>query len=356
MKKKMMVAMLVSLAVTVSSQAFDKAVTILDQGSFAAGGTVVTEPGTLNNNNPLDSAGQTLHGDHAYVFYQRPVHAHKNAIVFLHGAGQSGKTWETTPDGRDGFQNIFLEKGYATYVVDQPRRGKAGQSTTGGTVSNTPTEQLWYDNFRIGLYPAYYKGVQVHWNEAARDQFFRSMTPNTGAFDENVISDAMVAVFEKSGDGILMTHSQGGGPGWWTAIKSVHVKGVIALEPGSGFVFPVGEVPALMETSSPFGALKGTPVDLNDFNKLTNIPILVVYGDMIPAKRTEQWNLDNWRVRLDMARLWVDTINRHGGDATLVHLPEIGITGNTHFLMSDSNNKQIADVLLNWMKEKHLDT
>lgn len=106
----MMVAMLVSLAVTVSSQAFDKAVTILDQGSFAAGGTVVTEPGTLNNNNPLDSAGQTLHGDHAYVFYQRPVHAHKNAIVFLHGAGQSGKTWETTPDGRDGFQNIFLEK------------------------------------------------------------------------------------------------------------------------------------------------------------------------------------------------------------------------------------------------------
>lgn len=64
----MMVAMLVSLAVTVSSQAFDKAVTILDQGSFAAGGTVVTEPGTLNNNNPLDSAGQTLHGDHAYVF------------------------------------------------------------------------------------------------------------------------------------------------------------------------------------------------------------------------------------------------------------------------------------------------
>lgn len=91
MKKKMMVAMLVSLAVTVSSQAFDKAVTILDQGSFAAGGTVVTEPGTLNNNNPLDSAGQTLHGDHAYVFYQRPVHAHKNAIVFLHGAGQSGK-------------------------------------------------------------------------------------------------------------------------------------------------------------------------------------------------------------------------------------------------------------------------
>mgnify|MGYP000107966522 CR=1 FL=1 len=124
------------------------------------------------------------------------------------------------------------------------------------------------------------------------------MTPNTGAFDEQVISDAMAKVFERSGDGVLVTHSQGGGPGWWTAIKSDHVKGIIALEPGSGFIFPEGEVPAPMETSSPFGALKGTAVKLSDFEKLTKRPILVVYGDNIPTERTEAWNLDNWRVRL----------------------------------------------------------
>lgn len=127
------------------------------------------------------------------------------------------------------------------------------------------------------------------------------MTPNTGAFDEQVISDAMAKVFERSGDGVLVTHSQGGGPGWWTAIKSDHVKGIIALEPGSGFIFPEGEVPAPMETSSPFGALKGTAVKLSDFEKLTKRPILVVYGDNIPTERTEAWNLDNWRVRLAMA-------------------------------------------------------
>lgn len=215
-------------------------------------------------------------------------------------------------------------------------------------------EQLWYDNFRIGLYPNYYPGVDVRWDEAAREEFFRSMTPNTGAFDEQVISDAMAKVFERSGDGVLVTHSQGGGPGWWTAIKSDHVKGIIALEPGSGFIFPEGEVPAPMETSSPFGALKGTAVKLSDFEKLTKRPILVVYGDNIPTERTEAWNLDNWRVRLAMAKLWVDAVNHHGGKATLLHLPEKGIKGNTHFLMSDTNNEAIADILEDWMKANGL--
>lgn len=100
------------------------------------------------------------------------------------------------------------------------------------------------------------------------------------------------------------------------------MKGIIALEPGSGFIFPEGEVPAPMETSSPFGALKGTAVKLSDFEKLTKRPILVVYGDNIPTERTEAWNLDNWRVRLAMAKLWVDAVNHHGGKATLLHLPK----------------------------------
>ena len=355
MKKILAAAAAASLmALTATAGAFSKPVTIASQGSFTAGGSVAQAEGTFDNAKPLDPAGQTLHGDHAYVFYQKPVHPKKNAIVFLHGAGQSGKTWETTPDGRDGFQNIFLEKGYSTYVADQPRRGRAGQSLTGGIISNKPMEQLWYDNFRIGLYPDYYPGVQVKWNEAAREEFFRSMTPNTGTFDANVVSDAMAAVLEKSGRAVLVTHSQGGGPGWLTAMKSDKVKGIVALEPGSGYVFTKEEAPAPMETSSPFGALKPSIVSKEWFEKLTKMPIVVIYGDNIPSERTEQWNLDNWRVRVDMARIWVDTINKHGGDARLILLPELGIKGNTHFLMSDRNNKQIADLIEDWMKEKGL--
>ena len=81
------------------------------QGSFAVGGTVVTSPGTFDTFKPTAPSGQTLHGDHAYVFYQVPVNARRLPLVLWHGAGQFSKTWETTPDGREGFQNIFLRRG-----------------------------------------------------------------------------------------------------------------------------------------------------------------------------------------------------------------------------------------------------
>ena len=64
---------------------------------------------------------------------------------------------------------------------------------------------------------------------------------------------------------------------------------------------------------------------------------------------------DNWRVRLAMARLWRDAVNRRGGDVTLVHLPERGLRGNTHFPFSDLNNLQVADLLSEFLKEKGLD-
>lgn len=88
---------------------------IEEQGSFAVGGSVIT-----------DSLGHTYHGDHAYVFYQRPMNARKYPLVFAHGVGQFSKTWETTPDGREGFQNIFLKRRFSTYLVDHP-----GEATRG---------------------------------------------------------------------------------------------------------------------------------------------------------------------------------------------------------------------------------
>ena len=87
---------------------------IREQGSFAVGGRTITDPD-----------GRTFHGDHAYVFYQVPQGARKLPLVFWHGAGQSAKTWETTPDGREGFQNLFLRRAFSVYLVDQPRRGRA---------------------------------------------------------------------------------------------------------------------------------------------------------------------------------------------------------------------------------------
>ena len=326
---------------------------IQEQGSFAAGGTVATEPGTFDPLKPLNPAGQTYHGDHAYAFYQVPVNARRLPIVMWHGAGQFSKTWETTPDGREGFQNIFLRRGFATYLIDQPRRGDAGRSMVETTIKPTPDEQLWFNQFRVGVWPNYFEGVQFSRDPEALNQFFRAMTPNTGPFDMEVVSNGVSALFDKIGPAILFTHSQGGGPGWLTAVKNPNVRAIVAFEPGSNFVFPKGEVPPDMPSA--FDTLKGAPVPMSDFVRLTKIPILVLYGDNIPARPTNMPAQDSWRVRLEMARLWRDAVNRHGGDVTVVHLPEVGIRGNTHFPFSDLNNREIADLVLNFLEKNGLD-
>lgn len=325
---------------------------IQEQGSFAVGGTVLSTPGTYNNNAPT-AAGQSLHGDHLYAFYQVPPTPRPLPIVMFHGAYQSARSWETTSDGREGFQNIFLRRNFSTYLVDQPRRGRAGNSTVATTIEPTPYDQLFFDQFRIGTWPNYFEGVQFDRKPETLNQFFRSVTPNTGPYDAGVISDAMAALFNRIGAGVLFTHSQAGGPGWLTAIKSANVKAIISFEPGSGFVFPEGELPAAMPSAA--GTLSPESVSPADFQKLTRLPILIYYGDNIPIEPTTRRGEDNWRVRLAMARLWVEAINRHGGDARLVHLPEIGIRGNTHFIFSDLNNVQIADLVSTFLHEKKLD-
>lgn len=322
------------------------------QGSFAVGGTVVKTPGTYDNNKPT-ATGQSFHGDHLYAFYQVPQNAKARPIVMLHGAFQSGRSWETTPDGREGFQTLFLRQGYPVYLVDQPRRGRAGNSTVATTIEPIPYDQLFFDQFRLGAWPNYFDGVQFDRNPETLNQFFRSVTPNTGPYDAGVIADAMAALFTRIGPGILFTHSQAGGPGWLAAIKSQNIKAIVAFEPGSGFVFPQNELPAAKPSAA--GALSPEAVSLEDFQKLTRLRIVIYYGDNITTEATERRGEDNWRVRLAMARLWVDAINRHGGDAQLVHLPTTGIRGNTHFLFSDLNNAQIANLVSDFLRAKGLD-
>lgn len=321
---------------------------INEQGAFSAGGIVVKSEGTFDPLKPWyePQGGQTRHGDHADVFYQIPVKAKHNSMVFLHGYGQSRRSWQTTADGREGFADMFLRKGYGVYLVDQPGRGEAGQTTKPGQITATPDDQTWYTQFRIGLYPNVNEGVQFPKDSLSLDKFYRMMTPNTGNVDEATVVNALSAVFDKSGDGILLTHSASGVPGWKIAIKNEHVKAIVSYEPG-GFVFPEGEVPE--------GNRGGAGIPLNEFMKLTKIPIVVYYGDFIPQQETNAPSLNFWRTALNTARQWAKVVNAHGGDVTIVHLPEIGIKGNTHFPMSDLNNVEVANELSTWLKKKGLD-
>ncbi len=341
------------LAACASRPGMSDALIINQQGSFSAGGTMTTAPGIFDLRKPLDPAGQTYRGDHAYAFYQVPANARSHPIVMLHGAGQSTKTWETTADGREGFQTIFLRRKFAVYVIDQPRRGDAGRSMIETTIKPVPDEQFWFNQFRLGVWPQAFDNSQFPRTDAALDQFFRSMTPNLGPFDADVIANGVAAVFDRTGPAILFTHSQGGGAGWLAAAKNANVKAIVAFEPGSGFVFPVGEVPPPIPSA--FDIVQGSAVPMSQFSALTKIPILILYGDNIPEQPMPLPAQDSWRARLQMALQWRDAVNRHGGAVSVVHLPSIGIRGNTHFLFSDKNNVQIADLVSAFLTDKKLD-
>lgn len=184
----------------------------------------------------------------------------------------------------------------------------------------------------------------------------RWATPDTGPYDDEVTARAMAALFDQIGPGVLVTHSRGGHPGWLTALKSSNVKGIISLEPGGWkyvFPFPEGEVPEPIQSA--YGLHQGEPVSLEEFKKFTRIPIIIYYGDFIADRPVEHIGQDQWRAEMQMARAFADTVNRHGGHAKVVHLPEIGIKGNTHFLMADRNNGIIADLMEKWLRKNGLD-
>ena len=94
------------------------ALVIQEQGSFGVGGTVVTAPGTFDPiaqgaYNPAggDPRGQTLHGDHAYVFYQIPVNPRRLPLVFWHGHGQSHLRRRRQPHQQQRLQELHDRQG-----------------------------------------------------------------------------------------------------------------------------------------------------------------------------------------------------------------------------------------------------
>ena len=330
------------------------------QGSFLVGGSVVTNPGTFDPI-ALTPDGQTIHGDHAYAQFQIPEHARRYPLVMWHGGGQFSKTWETTPDGRDGYQNIFLRRGFATYIIDQPHRGRSGRATTNGTIDAVPGpgatgEQGIFIRFRIGIWPNYFPGVQFSHDPEALDQWWRQQTPDTAPTSNDVATGPVAAMCDQIGPAVLLTHSASGVLGWITATKSANVKAIYAYEPVTQ-VFPEGQVPPPV-ASGPLGPITGTPIPLADFLKLTKIPIEIIWGDNFPTAGQPPSiypDTEIWQGRIIMAQQFVDLVNSYGGHAHLTHLPDSRIFGNTHFAMSDLNNRRIADLLSKWLHDLALD-
>jgi hypothetical protein len=327
-------------------------IVIQQQGSFYYGGRTITAPGTFSTTQPFgDNSGEIFDIDKGYAFFQIPPNARQYPLVMWHGGGQHGKTYEDFED-RENYQSIFLRRGWSVYIIDQPRTGKAGFPSFSGPfgtllgVAIIPPTTLAYgikvgfNNFRLGTWDEsgrrFFPGVQFPQTEYALDQLNAQTIPIIGTPLEVNVS-AQAALFDKIGPAVLITHSASGGPGWYTAIRSGNVKAVVAYEP-VGFVFPQGEVPP-GETGV---------VSPADFLKLTRIPIQIIWGDHIDSGPLN-------RTILERSRRFAAAINSHGGDAQVIHLPDVGLHGNTHFPFADLNNVEVANLLSQYLHEKRPD-
>jgi hypothetical protein len=282
----------------------------------------------------------------------------------VHGAGQTGKTYENTRD-RAGYESILLGRDWSVYIPDLTTRGRASATTFSGSFGDLLGRQVgpsttarygnkhWFNGFRFGNWtdggPQFFPNVQFPHSRAALDQFgaqgvpfdLASPTGSATPDDAGTVSANLSALMNEVGAGVLITHSQSGMFGWRTRIMNSSVKAIVSYEP-IGFVFPDKDLPA--------GEIG---ISSEEFAKLTKIPIQLVFGDNISAdgNHWQRW----WHRHLHRARLFADTINRHGGDAQVIHLPEAGVHGNTHFPFADLNNDQVADLLSTFLNEKGLD-
>ena len=333
---------------SVDTESDNKVLMIADQGIFSAGGTTITSEGEFTPEDQWEEtgAGQTAHVDHANVLYQIPTKETGLPMVFLHGYGQSRIGWMTTPDGREGWSDMFLRVGHSVWLIDEPHRGEAGATSVSGDISTKTLDQRWYTQFRIGRWEngksVTNEGSQFPNDPKSVDQFFRQMTPDTGMtsdmgadFDNDLVAQAVAAtideVYERTGkDSILMTHSQGGGPGWTAAKYTDHIAAIIAIEPG------------------------GAPApDSEDFNSVLkkNIPVTMYFGDYIDNGDPTIQATAAWRGMRQACYDFETVYNEQGGNCTVVNLPKEGITGNDHFMFQDLNNDVIADHIEAWIEE-----
>ena len=339
----------------------DKPIVLKTMGSLFFGGTVQTLPN-----------GETFHGDHGYAQFYIPQNARTYPLIMWHGIGQSGRTYESTPDGREGYMAILPRRDWPVYIIDQPRRGRAGYTASKVDMTNAvPTitsESGVWDAFRNGLWlppekPYFFPVSQFPKTPDAVDQFFRQQTPDTGAEPRTeeyykFMGGTMAQLLKQTGPAILITHSNSGKYGWSSGMADpANIKAIVAYEPGA-CVFPEDDLPTDL-TPSPLAMVNDhqgpIAVSSEEFNRLTKMPILKIYGDNIAKEKSTNFNSEVWRVASHRAQQMVERINARGGDARLLILPEAGIRGNTHAPFADLNNLEIAKILEDFLHEKGLD-
>src|SRR5476651_1645193 len=335
MPRKIMItkSRLIALALLASTQAVAEPLTIESQGSFFIGGHDVKSE-TLSTL-PAYAPSGTITVGQMYVHYQIPVAARHVPVTFIHGCCLTGKTWETTPDGRMGWDEYFVRQGFPTYVIDQVSRGRSAADPSiinsvklGKTavdkippVFSAGHEAAWAI-FRFGPeYPKVYPGMQFPLE--AVDEFWKQMVLDWAATlpTPNPTVPALSALAIKLKGTVLISHSQSGiYPFQTAALSNDGIAGIISLEPG------------------------GCPAPDGDLKPYLKIPTVVVFADYVDLS-------PRWAPRLKLCREFAQAVQKAGGKTELMLLPEMGIKGNSHMLMQDRNSLDIAALLVGWINK-----
>jgi hypothetical protein len=275
-----------------------------------------------------------------YVHYRIPEKVKQWPIVFVHGGGLTGQSYETTPDRREGWSTYFARKGFPTYVVDFPTRGRAAFNPIGihqgkyeqdwakiPSFSRSGAERLW-TAFRFG--PSY--GVtfpRMSFPVEAMDGLLaQGFNSTDGTLDRSSFifgAQALIALLDEIGPAILVVHSQSGPfPDIVVEQRPGLVKGIINIEGFEGLIPTDAQIAAYAK-----------------------VPLIDIFGDNVIGNTTGLGE-----GRYNGRKATIQKINAAGGKADIVLLADVGIYGNTHMLMQDKNNHKVADYLIKWVNKK----
>jgi pimeloyl-ACP methyl ester carboxylesterase len=266
-----------------------------------------------------------------YVRLQAPRARHP--LVLAHGGGLTGVTYETTPDGRPGWQMFFLRAGHDVFVTDAVERGRAGWARFPQVFAGEPVFRTMGEGwglFRIGpgdgwnIDPAARRAYDnTRFPVAAWNAFMMQAVPRWVTTDRQIQAgyDALV---QRVCPCVMLVHSQGGNFGFRAALNAPDkVRAVIAVEPS------------------------GAPPAGTDAAALREVPHLVVWGDYVSD--TPFWQ----RIRANIER-WQGEIRAAGGVADTLDMPAEGVRGNSHMIMMDTNSDEVAGRIQSWMERRGL--